>query len=757
MNRSTLLLLALLVILAAAAIVSADTWMQPRGDAAATGFQPEDGPAWPDVAIRAELPGSMRAEADMPPLIIEEEILFLARPYDDPDDTDYRVFSVNLETADVTTVAEGIDRAAFLRMTTDGDTVYVSSQRTVHAFPLDPDGHEWTWVGEKQIEGTDQQEWELEWCSRMGLESGNLTLLCNAKRPDQTWCEPLQGTECGTLLGGVLLLRLDAETGQEQWAWTVPRADPEHDHQLEKRSPGSYPLGLAVSGSQVVVLTIEGGCSCAGNSLVDARWDVGDFHTVLWALDAEQEEIDWSNRLQSANWTRATIAGQPVDAEHERVANRGNPAVSDGAVYVKAGQVHKLNLGTGETMWSQPIGEEDVDPDGGRSSAISLGNGHVYTTSAQTLYRIDQDEPEDGWSKSLDFSAQEGFGEQPVVTPSALYTVIASPDAPESVRAFDTRDGSELWRHPGGEQVFSFSVGQGLLAYTQTEFHDEGANTSLVVLGRNDASPTAQPTSSTSYPEAGEQVEVDLSSSQPGVQGPVTRYKAIWGDGATTGWQEDPLLRHTYNQEGEVTARFLAANEANQTSSSTNTFYVGQEAPTEPNMIETAFARENQDMTFGILGIVVAVTGGAIGVARSYRKRTRLQDVLEDIEEAYEETQHNPAECEAQLTERKTHARGLMLDGELREEQLQVVDNRIQELRTQLRMSTLEEGFKDLPHRVVRALEEMLKDGRITRMEHQGAHAAIDEAEGLTDAYKERLREQIDAWHNRDARGHGAR
>lgn len=746
LNRSAFLLLALLAILAATSIVSADTWMQPRGDAAATGFQPEDGPEWPDVAIRAELPGSMRAEADSPPLVLEDEVLFLARPYNDPGDTDYRVFSVDVHTGEVTTVAEDIKVANRLRMATDGETLYVSSRGTVHAFPLEAGGNEWTWDGVVRLTGTDVADHQAVFCGRMSLSDGSLTVLCQSERFGQ---RPFSE---GSARGSVLVAQLDADTGDLDWYWDVPRSPQDGEPAGYGGAGSSYPVGLAASDSYVVILTKEGSVSC-----VDCSNDqFGVLRSDAWGLSSDGDMV-WNRTLQQADRLQMTYVEQASIDENEPFLNVGNPAITDGAVYVKAGRMHKLNLGTGDTLWSTPIGEEDIDQQGGRSGAVSLTDLHVFTTSAQTLYRIDRDEPKDGWSRNLDFASEEGFGENTIVTPSAVYNTVWHQEEIETLVAFDSEDGSILWRHPATD-IFSFSVGEGLAAYTDVEFHDNGtATTTLVVLGRTDASPTASANPATAYPAPGERVEVDFADSEPGVQGEAMRFKAIWGDGTESDWQPDPVLTHAYAEPGDVIARFLIANEANQTASSTYTFYVGQEEPTEPNWVSERFEPENQEMTFGVLGLLVAVTGGAIGVARSYRERIRLQDVLKGVETAYEETQHNPAECEAQLTERKTHARGLMLDGKLREEQLQVVDNRIQELRTELRMDTLKEGFEDLPHRVVRALEEMLKDGRITSMEHQGAHAAIDEAKGLTDAYKERLREQVDAWHNRDARGHGAR
>ncbi len=721
---------------------AAEPWLQPRGDAEATGFQEEDGPAWPDVALDVQLEGSMRAEADTAPLILEDRVLFLARPFENTTDDDYRVFSVDLDTTEVTVVAEGIERADRLRLATDGERVFVSSQGKIHGFPLTSSGDEWTWVGEgpdpldemgEPVEVT-LSDWRVEWCGWMAVRDGNITALCAAENPSPF--SPFGVTS--------LAVRLDASTGNVHWWWNA-------NDDREEDGFGSWPVGLAVSHSRAVFLLSVSPCFRPTGPPIEM--DYCSFSSEVWAVDLEGE-YDWDEKLQSVESLRFRVEDESVIDESESLRNVGNPAISGGAVYVKAGQIHKLNIGDGETIWSRGIGEQDVDPDGGRSGAISLGNGHLYTTSEQTIYSINQENEEDGWTSSLDFSTQEGFRENPVATPSAVYTVIASPDEPETIVAFSTEDGRDLWRHEAGEEVWALSVGQGLVAYTQTEFvDDETAKTSLVMLGETDASPVAKAVHTTRYPGLGEAVEVDVSASEAGLQGPVTRYKAIWGDGSVTDWQESAVLTHRYAEEGDMEARFIVGNDANQTASTVVTFHVGQEPPVELNLLQKMFARENQDLTFGVLGVFLALSGGMIGVAHRHRKQNRLKDALESVERAYAETRDEPVRCEAQLTERRAHAKGLLLDGELTETQFQVVEDRIEQLRRELRESTVEDQFDFLPMSLVKGVHEMLHDGRVTKLEKQAFLDALDADESVHPDQKTVVRQKILEWHARDTGG----
>ncbi len=274
-----------------------------------------------------------------------------------------------------------------------------------------------------------------------------------------------------------------------------------------------------------------------------------------------------------------------------------------------------------------------------------------------------------------------------------------------------------------------------------------GRDASLWVIGETEASLKPHAEISDSTPAVGEEVQVDLSGTDPGVFGGATRYRAIWGDGAQTPWQPEPVLNHAYMDGGDVTARLIAGNDANQTASTLVTFSVGA---TEPNMIETAFARENQDLTFGILGILVALTGGVIGVGRRYRKRSRLQEELEALEAGFEETKSNPGECEAFLDNRKARARSLLLDAVLTEEQFGVIESRVAELHRELRTTVLDTRFQFLPHGMVGSIKKMLADGRLTAWERDAWEDLLDREEALSQAQKDQVRSQLDRWFGDD-------
>lgn len=276
---------------------------------------------------------------------------------------------------------------------------------------------------------------------------------------------------------------------------------------------------------------------------------------------------------------------------------------------------------------------------------------------------------------------------------------------------------------------------------------------STVVTMRVGATP---PVEDARYPPVGEPIGLNPTSLGLHAPGADERYRVFWGDGTVSPWQASPIFNHTYDEAGNTTARVQSVDASNATSSTFLAMHVGMDPPPEPpepTLLQQAFARENQDMTFGILGILVAVTGGAIGVGRRYRRRSRLEAELEALETGYEETKDRPGECEALLETRKGRARSLVLDGHLTEEQGSMVEARADELRRELRTHALSEEFGFLPYSLVTKAREMLEDGRVTSLEAEAFLAALQEVEGLTDDQRTRVRERIKSWFARDAGG----
>jgi hypothetical protein len=273
----------------------------------------------------------------------------------------------------------------------------------------------------------------------------------------------------------------------------------------------------------------------------------------------------------------------------------------------------------------------------------------------------------------------------------------------------------------------------------------------VTVLGETRASPVVHAQASSEFPAPGADVSVDLSGTTAGAFGPATTFRADWGDGTLTDWQSEPFLAHAYAEAGDHMARFQVGNDAGQTSSQVVVLHVGGTPPPRLNPIQQAFAPENQDATWGVIGLVVAAAGTLYGFTRLRRRRSRLAQQLDALEAAYAGTCSDPPACEAALARERAAARALLVEGKLDEAHFAVLDRRIDELRAQFRQDVLEHQLDFLPARLLRDLRAALADGRISSLERRHVLDALERDPTLTPDYKAMVRRLVEEWHARDA------
>ncbi len=274
---------------------------------------------------------------------------------------------------------------------------------------------------------------------------------------------------------------------------------------------------------------------------------------------------------------------------------------------------------------------------------------------------------------------------------------------------------------------------------------DHAGNLTILGPRASDGLPVVTPGSS--YPGTGEPVTLTLT---PATNTPLREIRVAWGDGGSNILEPDQPATHTYTDGGDYEVRATLVHQDGTTATGTTTIHVGATPPPETNLVETAFQRENQDLTFGLLGIAVALGGGLVAVGRRRSRRSRLERELEAIDQAYNRTRPDPPQCEHALRERRAHVQGLALDGKLDEGQVSLLERRIDELGRELRLTALDDRFSFLPHGMVVALRDMLADGRISSWEREHVLRALEEDEVLTQEQKETVRELVDGWFQRD-------
>lgn len=762
--------LTLLIVVGSLPLASAD-YLQASVDAARTGVTSELGPDREDVAFIAEIPGTLSKAPwrVASPIILDggvyAAIMEPEPPWEQPEppaalDTN-GIVRVDLATTEIEMIVE-LDSPPFGLVSNDR-TLYVLHDGGMEAYASDGSAPVWSWAY-PSLTNIDEASVRCHWPA---ITAGTVYMLCNAVSLENPLPSQTPSPAPWTLLPGwsgeivPFVAAVSTTTGETQWVWedtaaTLPTGAEVNQAWASPWDARDQNLGgISVIGDHVITLTQEPGR--------------GYGEAYVHAFDASDGTLAWVHAITPTDQAGEGAQGQDAGfLEGTRLARLMSPAagLQDEAYYVVE-ELTAVVPQTGSVAWSHPLPQVDSDIVGGNAFVVS-GND-LFVASRGVLFKFDRAGEGLVWDQVI--GAGEHFDTEPLVLAGnilyarthqlpefvgflTLEEFREDPEiSPEYFYAYNPEDGSVHWKHKAvqvkersyidGATQFVFAIAEGVMAI-------QGQDGTLRVLGATAASLGPVADVSDTYPRVRERVRVDLSATEPGVHGPASEYRAVWGDGTVTEWQTDPILTHAYASEGEQTAEFSVGNDAGQTATTTETFHVGE---TAPNLFSTVFAPENQDMTFGVLGVALALAGGGIGLAHRRRRRGRLARELDAIEAVHDTSRHEPDVCARLLLERKTQARALAVDGKLDQAHLQVIEARIDELIRGLRLSEVEEAFDFLPVAFVRSLRTVLEDGQVTRYERESLLDALEDEPVLTDAQKGLVRERLEAWFGEGADG----
>lgn len=733
--RRDLAALTLTLLLAAGPALGA--WDHPAGDAARTGVL-DAGPEWPDVAFEVHLPGTPTSN----PVFAGDAVWIATRGDSVPGLDQVGVWRIDLRTGIATRTAE---RAASDFATLVGDLVLSGPLEgaTLAGADLVDGTTRWTLDGPPFAQGVDVDY------ARASLVDGTLLIGYGAD-PDgaATQGAGSAGVATAGTSGTAGLLAVDATSGEV--LWDAP-SEPARRANLTGTTLGNP--AVAANDDLVVFYTLVRRAAPAVPTVPSvpappARVTGGETTYRLIAFDRDTGAFRWERSdpvppsLAAAGPTNATVL--PTIGQFQG----GGPLLTPTFVFVRTDRFLAINPGTGAVIWESEAGLTDPNPIRGTLQA-GWNDGVLVATTGQTVYRLDPATGAPVWQvteTTPDFAySVAGFA----VSPTTVYAAYleTNDSRVRGVEALDVATGARRWRWesqdtegPPNTITFFTGYGRGLAVAGRYDG-------TVTVLGRTPASLQPPVLDTTAYPEVGDEVSVDLSRTGPGAFGPATRFRADWGDGNATAWQTSPVFTHAYDALGPREARFYAANDANQTASVPVTYRVGEP---EPNVLSEAFAAENQERTFFVLGLVITGIGALVGLLALRRKRGRLRREMEAVDRVWVENKTNAGACDLALRERRARARGLVLDGTLDDAQGATLERHIDDLSRRARLSELDEGLDFLPMGIARRLREALEDGRVSTLEHDVLVRLVAEDTVLTLEQKTRVRLLVDAWWRRD-------
>jgi hypothetical protein len=150
--------------------------------------------------------------------------------------------------------------------------------------------------------------------------------------------------------------------------------------------------------------------------------------------------------------------------------------------------------------------------------------------------------------------------------------------------------------------------------------------------------------------------------------------------------------------------------------------------------------------------LVIAGTGllAFIGYSRIRKKKGALKKYMAEIEEISEGKDENPIEYENRLNDLDDRINDDFKQGNIEDLHYLMLQEIITTKRGEIRKATISQRFEKLPEGVTTELDDMLKDGKISREEYEGFVATISQTKSLTPDQRKELSRMIGEWEVED-------
>lgn len=724
------------VVLLFAAPVQAD-YLESGGDAARSGMVGA-GPEHFLMALDIELDGARAPNA--PPLILDGDAYVLTEmpSLNSEDEPSFPVpDEVGIWRIDVDTGAHEliVDLGASERVETwasDGMHLFVVDGGHVTAYSLDGDP-----VWEERLVLSNGDAGVAILCPPAALHEGELLLVCKLSIAD---------VEEGVMTGR---FRFDTRNGDLLGAWYIE----ESPATLRPSAITSSPVALAVGADAAYLMSVLVSPAPVVNTCAPAGVPGSGVFVVVDAI-GHDDQLQWTwsaplpvEQLQGqGTGDPARLAGQ--------VLRTGSIVLANDLLFVVTNAVQAIDVEDGCLAWEEPL----IFPEAGRpgfGTAAAVG-GELVVGAQSAFWAVDQQ----GDGIRLGPIGVVPFENR---APMLVWEEFAATGSTTGLlRVFDIRDGSLLFSDPLGdfERGMSLAVASGLLVGVS-------GNARVAVIGTTGASPQPDVRLPDAYPAFGEALSIDLSASSPGALAEGLQFRVDWGDGSAEPWSNSTRYEHAYDAPpgydpddpvavaslDPIVGAVHVRNSAGQEALQTFTVYPGMPAPRlsedEP-LLSRAFAQENQEATFFLLGVLLTMLTASFGAWRLSSKRRRLRAELAHVEEQEKIGRRDAGEAEKGLRLLEGRATDLLAMRKLEEAQYAVLSDRIQTARRRIRVGIIEDDFGFLPLKVARRLQAMLTDGTLEAWEHEAIAEAVESESGLSAAHRKATLQQVDAWFKAD-------
>jgi hypothetical protein len=294
------------------------------------------------------------------------------------------------------------------------------------------------------------------------------------------------------------------------------------------------------------------------------------------------------------------------------------------------------------------------------------------------------------------------------------------------------------------------SEGEYLLRLVITDSDDIYENTWTIIVQKMNRLPqitVVAPEGRSANIDEGQSLSFSITKSDPD------------GDGLDVYWYVDGVLaweasdKYTYTPNYAASGNHDVTVEVRETESLANSTYTWN---IEVKDVKESIGREEflgfsydwWGFVLAILSGVVAILLATVGLMRVRRKKSRLKEYMMETDRLMEE--EDPSTVEEKLLEVEKQIKEEFSQGKIEDLHFLLLQEIIAGKRGEMRKAAVTRKFGRLPEGVLRDLDAMLKDGKISREEYGTFVSTISKSESLTPEEKDELSDMIGRWEEED-------
>lgn len=231
------------------------------------------------------------------------------------------------------------------------------------------------------------------------------------------------------------------------------------------------------------------------------------------------------------------------------------------------------------------------------------------------------------------------------------------------------------------------------------------------------------------------------------------------GDNLDVKWYIDGVLvwegsdKYTYSPDYASSGTHTITAEVKEVESGANSTYSWDVEVADVGEAMDTFLGINWDLWSIMLEIIVIGGTGLlafIGYRRIRKKKGALKIYMAEIEEVSAQKEENPQEYEEKLSDLEAKINDEFSQGKIEDLHFLMLQEIIAGQRGEVRRATITRKFGGLPEGILKELDEMLKDGKISREEYDGFVGTISKTKSLSDEEKDELSKMIGEWEVED-------